>query len=183
MLETKRLKPYLLSLVIFVCDQLTKLWIVKNIPAYDWDSFITVLGKDFFRIIHVRNLGAAFSLGSGLPEGVRFLLLKLLTLAVLLWVARMVYHREKEGLTSLQSWLLAGVIGGGVGNLADRFFRPQGVVDFLDFKFYGLFGLERWPTFNIADASTVVCVSLLIITLLIQSIEQAKKGSEHEQNS
>ena len=39
-----------------------------------------------------------------------------------------------------------GIVGGGLGNLVDRFFRKEGVVDFIDVKFYGLFGLERWPT-------------------------------------
>jgi signal peptidase II len=49
----------------------------------------------------------------------------------------------------------------------DRIFRPQGVVDFLSFKFYGLFGYERWPTFNLADASVVVCAVLLVVSTII----------------
>jgi signal peptidase II len=183
LLEKNRLKPFILTLAIVLVDQLTKLIIIKTIPAYDWDSFITLLGEDFFRIIHVRNLGVAFSMGSGLSGPVRFVILKILPLFVLVWVGIMVYNREKEGLSSYQSWLLAGVIGGGIGNLIDRFFRPQGVVDFLDFKFYGLFGLERWPTFNVADASVVITVSLLFISLIIQGYSTYKKGKNSEQNS
>ena len=183
MLEKNRLKPYILTLSVLIMDQLTKLLIVRTIPAYDWDSFINVLGKDFFRIIHVRNLGVAFSMGSGLPDSLRFIILKILPLLVLIWVGYMVYHREKEGLTVFQSWLLAGVIGGGLGNLVDRFFRPLGVVDFLDFKFYGLFGLERWPTFNVADASVVLTVALLFISLIKQGIDTQKKGKNSEQSS
>ena len=53
-------------------------------------------------------------------------------------------------------------------------FRPDGVVDFLDFKFYGLFGLERWPTFNIADASLVVASIVLVILLFIQEVKLRK---------
>lgn len=58
------------------------------------------------------------------------------------------------------------ILGGGVGNIIDRIFRPLGVVDFIDVRFYGLFGLERWPTFNIADSAIVVGGILLIISLL-----------------
>ena len=176
MLEKKQLKPFILTAVIIVLDQLTKLIVVKTIPAYDWNSFITVLGDDFFRIIHVRNLGVAFSMGDGLSEVFRFILLKILPLAVLVWVGRIIYLREKEGLSVYQSWLLAGIVGGGLGNLIDRFFRPEGVVDFLDFKFYGLFGLERWPTFNVADSAVVVTVVLLLISFVVQTLKKERKN-------
>jgi len=52
--------------------------------------------------------------------------------------------------------------------LLDRFFRAEGVVDFIDVKFFGLFGLERWPTFNVADSAIVVCGAGLFIALFIQ---------------
>ncbi|MDC7223071.1 MAG: signal peptidase II [Spirochaetales bacterium] len=175
MLDTKRLRPFILTAAVILLDQITKLIIIKTIPAYDWSSFINVLGKDFFRIIHVRNLGVAFSMGSNMPDFVRFISMKILPLLVLCWVGWMVYHREKEGLTVYQSWLLAGVIGGGLGNLIDRFFRPEGVVDFLDVKFYGLFGMERWPTFNVADAAVVVTVILLLISLVLRAIRSEDK--------
>jgi len=43
------------------------------------------------------------------------------------------------------------------------------VVDFIDIKFYGLFGFERWPTFNAADSSVVVCCILLFISIILDS--------------
>ena len=178
MLDRKRLRPFILTLIVILLDQLTKLIIIRTIPAYDWNSFITVLGDDFFRIIHVRNLGVAFSMGAGMSTAIRFILLKILPLLVLFWVGRIIYFREKEGLTSYQSWLLAGIVGGGLGNLIDRFFRPNGVVDFLDFKFYGLFGLDRWPTFNVADASVVITVALLLISFIGHSL--GNKGQRYE---
>ncbi|WP_210380123.1 signal peptidase II, partial [Borreliella garinii] len=55
--------------------------------------------------------------------------------------------REKNCIART-SFLL--IFSGGVGNIIDRLFRPSGVVDFLDFKFFGIFGLDRWPTFNFA---------------------------------
>lgn len=170
----------MLTLLVIVLDQVTKLLIIKNIPLNDWNSIIHVIGEDFFRIVHVRNLGGAFSMGSGMSGAVRFIMLKILPLGVLSWVSWMIYNREKEGVTLYQSWLLAGIVGGGLGNLFDRFFRPLGVVDFLDVKFYGLFGMPRWPTFNVADSAVVITVGLLIISLLRQTIELKQTKDSHE---
>ncbi|HOX92234.1 MAG TPA: signal peptidase II, partial [Spirochaetales bacterium] len=71
---------------------------------------------------------------------------------------------------ALQGAELAGIIGGGMGNILDRIFRADGVVDFLSVKFYGLFGLERWPTFNVADATVVVCGILLAASTLFPKL-------------
>ena len=46
----------------------------------------------------------------------------------------------------------------------DRLFRVRGVVDFIDVKFYGLLGFDRWPTFNLADSTVVVAGILLIVS-------------------
>jgi len=78
---------------------------------------------------------------------------------------------------SSAGWFICGILGGGFGNLIDRFFRSEGVVDFIDVKFYGLFGLERWPTFNIADAAIVVCAFGLFIMIFLQ--ERKEKRTQH----
>ena len=69
-----------------------------------------------------------------------------------------------------------GIAGGGLGNLIDRFFRAEGVVDFIDIKFFGLFGLERWPTFNVADSAVVICGILLVISFIVISITDEMKN-------
>jgi len=107
------------------------------------------------RIIHTRNPAVAFSIGHGLPEPGLTLLSVVLPIVVLLGIA--IYYVWDRNLVPFQRWMLAGVLGGGVGNLLDRFARPEGVVDFIDVAFYGILGLERWPTFNVADSAVVVC--------------------------
>ena len=87
-----------------------------------------------------------------------------------------IYIVKNEEVTVFQRWTASGIIGGGFGNLIDRFFRPEGVVDFLDVKFYGLFGLDRWPTFNVADSAVVVCGTLLFVSMLIPP-RKAEKSS------
>lgn len=62
--------------------------------------------------------------------------------------------------------------GGGTGNLIDRIFRGGfRVVDFISVKVYGFLGFERWPTWNIADASLVISGILLAVSLLFESSE------------
>jgi signal peptidase II len=165
--EKGRWLPFILSFLIIGLDHLTKWIIVKTIPIYTigW-SF----GGDLFRIIHTRNKAVAFSLGSGFPEPVKLVLFIILPVVVLVLVA--LYLLKSDELIPLQRWALAAVVGGGIGNIIDRIFRPQGVVDFLDVKFFGLFGLERWPTFNVADSSVVIGGIVLIISFLVVGNEQ-----------
>jgi signal peptidase II len=156
--------PLILAAVIVIVDQITKAIIVANVPLFYESGFrIEVIG-DFLRIIHARNLGIAFSIGDGLPFVVRKVLFVAMPIVVLLVLVVSLYRSPE--LTQRQRWFVAGILGGGVGNIIDRIFRPLGVVDFIDVRFYGLFGMERWPTFNVADSSVVVGGILLMATML-----------------
>ncbi len=161
----QRYWPFALSGGVVVLDQLSKFLVAKTIPrgSIAWRA----LG-DFFWLVHQRNTGAAFSMGDKLPEFGRIAVLIVLPLAILGGLA--VYLAKTRELSSLQRWLVAGIIGGGMGNILDRIFRADGVVDFLSVKFYGLFGLERWPTFNVADATVVVCGILLAASTLFPKL-------------
>ncbi len=156
-----KLLPLTLTVFVFFLDQLTKLLVVRSIPPYTIG--FSFLG-DFLRIIHVYNPGIAFSMGNNLPGNLRGILFAVAPLIVLV-IVLVVYFRN-EDFTPFQRWAVAGIVGGGLGNIYDRFFRPEGVVDFIDVKFYGLFGLERWPTFNVADAAVLICGFLLIISFI-----------------
>jgi signal peptidase II len=153
--------PFLLTGFVIAFDQIVKSFIAGNWPI---DSYITdVFGNDLVWIIHVRNKAIAFSLGHNLPDTARhllFIIIPLFVLGFLVWY----YFRSSE-LSLLQRWAVAGIAGGGASNLIDRIFRPDGVVDFISVKFYGLFGINRWPTFNIADASVVVCVCIFLVSM------------------
>ncbi len=162
---TKELKskllPITLTVVVIVLDQITKMLVVNNIPPY---TIGAQFFGDFLRIIHVSNTGVAFSVGATWSETMRRFLFALLPLIVI-GIVLAVYFRNKDW-NKLQRWAIMGIVGGGFGNLIDRFFRAEGVVDFIDVKFYGLFGMERWPTFNVADSAVVVCGILLIISFI-----------------
>jgi signal peptidase II len=160
--DKARFLPLLLTGIIIIADQCSKAFIAARWPI--GTMIKDVFNNGFLQIIHVRNKVIAFSLGQNLPDSVRpvlFIALPLLVLAVLLW-----YYFKSNDFTKLQRWAVAGILGGGIGNLIDRIFRPEGVVDFISVKFYGFLGFERWPTFNIADSSVVVCCLLLFATIL-----------------
>jgi len=168
----QRLWPFSLTIAIIALDQLTK-WIITQ-TVRPWSVGFEFFG-DFFKIVRYYNPGIAFSIGGTLSGDIRSVLFGLLPLAVII-VVIVVYYKSDD-LNLFQRWCIAGIIGGGLGNLLDRFFRPDGVLDFLDFKFYGIFGFERWPTFNVADSSVVVCGVLLMISLLL-TIKNAKEGDK-----
>lgn len=174
----EKLIPLILTVLVFAADQITKALIVKFIPPFTigWSFF-----DDFFRIIHVSNDGIAFSMGESLPLNVRSILFKFAPSIVIL-VVFVIYFRNEE-FSKLQRWCITGILGGGLGNLWDRVFRAEGVVDFLDFKFYGLFGLERWPTFNVADMAVVICGILLIVSFVVTEIKNSKESDKSEENS
>lgn len=173
-MEKKKLLPFILTGLVILVDQITKAIIVALIPVYTVGA--NIFG-DLLRIVHVANTGVAFSLGDSMPLAIRRILFAIIPLIVIVLVI-VVYFRNDE-FNSVQRWSICGIIGGGIGNIIDRFFRAEGVVDFIDVKFFGIFGLERWPTFNVADAAVVVCGIILIVSFLI-TIYKEKKDSANE---
>lgn len=163
-----RIKPFIMTLAVILVDQITKALVVWKIPENTmWKSFF----GDFLRIVHVRNNAIAFSLGSGFPMFLKIVLFIIVPLVFMGFLAYYVFRDERE-LTRLQKYLVAGIIGGGIGNLIDRIFRGMSVVDFISTSNYGWFGMERFPTYNIADASVVVCVILIILSLIFAKKEE-----------
>lgn len=120
-------------------DQLTKEWALSTLS----DMPNHVLGPLSFRLVF--NSGSAFGINalSGLWLG----LLAIVVVGLLFFYSRNLPSRAMTVLLGL-------VIGGALGNLADRLFRAGDgfmsgrVVDFID--------LSRWPVFNLADSGIVV---------------------------
>lgn len=176
--ESRRnlLIPFILTAAVIVIDQITKALIVQFVdPIETHGHMIEVIG-DFFRIIRTQNVGIALSIGQGLSAPLRrvlFIILPLLVLSALL-----VYYFRTNEFTRLQRWAIAGIVGGGLGNQLDRILRPDGVVDWIDIKFYGIFGLQRFPTWNVADATITVCSILLLVSIFVQERERATGRNE-----
>jgi len=170
-MKKERILPFILTLVIVVADRITKNWVVANIPLY---SIYKVIGNDLIWICHYRNTGIAFSVGAGMSSVFRFIVFTIIPIILMAGLCFMIASK-KSGLTKAQRWFMAGVVGGGIGTIIDRFlYFEEGVVDFISIKFFGIFGLDRWPTFNISDSCVVIFVILLAISILIQPSDSAK---------
>ncbi|MDP2792253.1 MAG: signal peptidase II [Rectinemataceae bacterium] len=160
--------PALLTLILIVTDQVTKAWIVGNVAENTIAS--RHLG-DFLWIVHMRNLGIAFSIGDSFSSLLRVGLFILLPACFL--VAAAVFFFTSKTLSSFQRYAISIILGGGAGNLIDRIFRPEGVVDFISFSLFGFLGLERFPTFNIADMSITIGAALLILSGFLMDEKKA----------
>lgn len=167
----KRYLPYSLSIAIIILDQITKAIIVGTISE---NSIGLRLLNDFLWIVHVRNDAVAFSLGYGLPFAVKYVLFIFapIVIMVLLGYAVSAARFDSE-ISYFERWCLAGILGGGIGNIIDRVFRHLRVVDWISTATYGFMGMDRWPTYNLADASVVISVILLLVAIIAS--ERKKK--------
>lgn len=160
MTTTKTARPdrrpvlFLLAALVVVADRCSKLWIVHHInPGYA----ITII-PGVFRLTHVLNTGAAFSLfDSASPILVRNSLVAFSILAVIIVLA-MLWRTGRE--LSVTGIALALILGGAIGNLYDRL-RFSHVVDFLEVHIVHY----HWPDFNIADSCIVIGACLLLIEI------------------
>ena len=144
----------LISAFVILADRLSKNWIIAHIrPGY---SIPIIPGV--FRLSHVLNTGAAFSLLENAPPNavriglIAFSVVAAIIVFVLLW-------RVGRTLT-LTSVALALILGGALGNLYDRI-RFHHVVDFLAVKIVHY----NWPDFNVADSSIVIGACLLLLEI------------------
>jgi signal peptidase II len=141
---------------VVLLDRLSKLGVITHLKP---GNAIVVIPK-VFRITHVLNTGAAFSMfeSSSSPNLVRHLLVGFSIAAV---VVVMVLIWKMGRAVSLTSVALALILGGAIGNLYDRI-RYQHVVDFLEVHIVHY----HWPDFNVADSAIVVGACLLLLEML-----------------
>src|SRR6478736_4443783 len=148
-------RPLLIALAVLLLDRITKWAIAQTIPLEDTINII----PGFFRLTHLENTGAAFSLFADSSSPFRTTLLiafsvaALSVVSVLLWKDRRVFHSGTLALSL--------ILGGAVGNLWDRIANGK-VTDFLDFYI----GIHHWPPFNLADSAIVVGALLLFMRML-----------------
>lgn len=162
------LLPVALSVALIAADQVSKSWIVANVPINTIAS--RYLG-DFLWIVHARNLGIAFSIGDSISRLLRILLFIIIPAGFM--TGAVIFGIVSKKISSLQRYAISIIVAGGVGNLIDRIFRPDGVVDFISFSLFGILGLDRFPTFNIADLSITLGASILLISGFLMEEKEA----------
>jgi signal peptidase II len=154
---------------IAIADRATKLWVQAAISPYDSISVI----PGVFHLVYTRNRGAAFGLLSTANETVRLVVLVGFSLAILAFIAHMLWQATRPGAPAhlLYRTALALVLGGAAGNLYDRILEGS-VTDFLQ-VFLGSF---EWPSFNVADSAISVGAALIAYELLFHKNDAGKES-------
>ena len=165
----KRTLPYFFFILVLLgLDQVTKLFLVKQIPYGCSKNII----PGFFNLSHVHNRGAIFGFfnQTGTP-----LVYLILTLASLTALGLVVYYFVKVPLSErLLKITLSLVLAGALGNLADRLIRGY-VIDFIDIYI----GKYHWPSFNVADS----CISIgAVLLIYIFFFKKGEKCSLYSSN-
>lgn len=138
----------ILAVLLFLADQVTKFLVLKNIAYGE-----TVVIAPCLNLALTFNTGVTF----GLLKAHSNLHLSLLIAGVCL-VSYFVIVWWFRAENILQRFATSMILAGAMGNLLDRL-RFHKVVDFIDFHLMDF----HWYTFNVADASIVLGVALLLI--------------------
>lgn len=141
-------KKFLLIIGIVICiiifDQVTKYFVEKNFR----DNSV---GNSIIGIEVSDNTGLAFGFNEGNAKNIG---LTIFTLIIIINFIR----RQFERIDYKTAVALSFVLGGGIGNLVDRFFRGS-VLDFIR--------IYKFPNFNVADTFIVIGWILVVIFLVI----------------
>jgi len=174
-LHENNFKPLLIPLIILFAvatlDQVTKIWAINYLSQA---GSVKVLG-DFFMLTLVYNEGGA--LGSNLGPSLVYLIISILILGLVLFY---IYnHRDSKSL----SFSLSFIAGGALGNIIDRL-RIGKVVDWIDIDFIdlNLFGyqLDRWWTFNIADAAISCAIVFILAGLFFSNTKFGQRDNNKQ---
>jgi signal peptidase II len=142
--------------VVIALDRWSKIWVGAHLGL---GQAIVVIPK-VFRITHVLNTGAAFSMFENLNEHtVRYLLISFSIVAVLVVLVLLWKMGRAFTVTSVA---LSLILGGALGNLYDRIMYSH-VVDFLEVHIIHY----HWPDFNVADSCIVIGACLLLLEILL----------------
>jgi len=174
------LKVIFISLLIFIADQISKIY-VKGfyLPLFDFEHSglqqsrsIPIIDKLFY-ITPVENPGIAFGLDFG-PEFKT--ILSIITIVATLGLVVYFFKVRKEAMFLRLS--VAVILGGAFGNLMDRLFYGYfygygsllsgNVVDFIDLRLFSFFLLNKTfgiYVFNIADIAIIFGVAALLIAI------------------
>lgn len=157
-----------LAVLLLVIDIITKIVVMNNLA--EGESITLIPG--FLWITYVRNTNAAFGLGftgDELINRIIYIVIAVIGSAAIIFFY--VYRYKKIG-KYVKACLMMMLVGA-LGNLIDRLFYAKSgyaVVDWINF-----FDISWWHwVFNIADASIVIGVIMLVVYLIVDEIKEYK---------
>ncbi|GGY80560.1 lipoprotein signal peptidase [Cellvibrio zantedeschiae] len=150
---------YLVALIVVTLDLLSKVWVSAHL-AYGEPVVFT----SFFNFTLLHNHGAAFSVlaqQGGWQRWFFAALALIVSIALVIWIARVASVNKRE------SFALAFILGGALGNLYDRI-QLGYVVDFIVVHYQE----HYWPAFNLADSAITLGALVLIADMLFKKEKQ-----------
>jgi len=141
-------------------DQLTKLLAVRLLQPIGSSP----IWQGVLHLTYVENRGAAFGIFSAPDQ--RWIFMLISSVAIVLLSVYLYTGRAQAPLYALS---LGMIISGGIGNMIDRLALGY-VVDFIDFT------LIDFAVFNVADIFVCVGAGLLMLALVLDLINEARKN-------
>jgi signal peptidase II len=172
-----------------LADVLSKAWAeVELTRRSPLDPLVIVEHHLNFALAY--NRGGAWGLLQNASETLRRPFFLVVSVAAIAFIVSL-YGKLLPGQRALR-WGLPLVLGGALGNLADRVTRGS-VVDFIDYRADWVESMNRliasaasgwhvtdhWPTFNVADISICVGVGLMAVDMLTSGRRNAERDAEH----
>ena len=166
--KKKTLRDYIVYVSILlggiIIDQLTKWLAVKYLIPVGSVPLIRFGEMQVLNLTYVENTGAAFGMLKNAPWVFN-------TVSVVAIVVMLGYLFLGHAESKLSGIALAMLVSGGIGNMIDRATLHY-VVDFIDFR------LINFAVFNGADSFVCVGAGLLVLALVLEMKEEAKKLKE-----
>ncbi|HKO95323.1 MAG TPA: signal peptidase II [Polyangiaceae bacterium] len=174
--------------VCLLCDVASKAWaeieLTRRSPL---DPIVIIEQHLSFALAY--NRGGAWGLLQNASESVRRPFFLVVSVAAIAFIVSL-YGKLQPEQRALR-WGLPLVLGGALGNLADRVTRGS-VVDFIDYRagwvqsmneliaavVSGWHVTDHWPTFNVADISICVGVGLMALDMAISGRRNAEGRRE-----
>ena len=154
------MKKYLIFIILFFIDRISKIYLINlQSTGTDVDYYI----YPFLNIYLVWNTGIGFGLFSLESSTIYHVVTFVIAIVNIILLIMLIKSK------GLNSYLIATILGGSLGNLFDRIYY-YAVPDFIDFHL----GNFHWFIFNIADIFITVGIIGLIFSELIKKEEILK---------
>lgn len=175
----------IIAAISLVADAATKLWAETTLGRLTRVDPSIVLIDDVLTFTLAYNKGGAFGMLAG-EDGVwRRPFFLLVSAGASLFIISL-YRKIQPNQWALR-WGLPLVLGGALGNFADRLAKGK-VVDFVDYRAGWVESMNEliakvnptwhvtshWPTFNVADICICVGVGLMVVDMFTNGGQQAQ---------
>ena len=176
--------------VSLVLDLASKSWAERALTKHGpFETSITVI-RDHLWFSLAYNKGGAWGLLHDAPDSLRRPFFVTVSVVAIFFILSL-YRKLHQNQWALM-WGLPLVLGGALGNLADRIIRT-GVVDFIQYRsnwvgtmnslIHRVFSewvvVDYWPTFNVADIAICIGVGLMAIDMFMSKRNPNRGSAGH----